>query len=116
MPVIVIDFDNTICEENFPEIGTPKKGVKEALKKLKEMGYEIYIHSCRTSHELFKYPIDRLEQVRKMEKYLNENEIPFDLVLNEFKPLASVYIDDRAIGFRGDWEKVVNEIKNMRGV
>jgi hypothetical protein len=47
-----------------------------------------------------------------MEEYLNKHEIPYDIVLNEFKPLASFYIDDRAIGFRNNWLQVIEEIKS----
>jgi len=110
--IITVDFDGTICDFNYPNIGAPKEGVKEALRELKDMGYEIHILSCRTNPELKKYPIDRQEQVRMMEKYLTDHDIPFDVVLNEFKPLALFYIDDRAIEYRGDWKEVIRKVKN----
>jgi len=108
--VIVIDFDGTICDFKYPKMGEPKKGVREALFKLKELGYTIQILSCRTSPDLKKHPIERLEQVRDMERYLKENNIPYDEVLNKDKPLAVWYIDDRAIGFRDNWDEVIGEI------
>jgi len=111
--IIICDFDGTIVDFNFPSIGEPKEGVKEAFQKLKDMGCKIHILSSRTSTEVFKYPIDRQEQVRKMEQYLDEHEIPYDKVLNLDKPPAHVYIDDRAIGYRGDWNKVLEELENM---
>ena len=114
--VCVIDFDNTICDFAYPEMGEPKDGVKYALKELKNMGYKIHILSCRTSHDIKKYPIDRQEQVRMMEDYLNKHEIPYDEVLNKDKPLAVWYIDDSAIGFRDNWWQVVEEIKNDKDV
>ena len=110
--VAIIDFDGTITHFSYPEMGDPQPGVKEALQKIKDMGYEIHIASCRTNHELKKYPIDRTMQVRAMEEYLNEHEIPYDVVLNNDKALGVWYIDDRGIGFRGDWSKVVEEIEN----
>ncbi len=109
--ICCIDFDGTICEWAYPNMGEPTKGVKEALEKMKEMDYEIHILSCRTNIEVHKYPIDRQEQVREMERYLHKHKIPFDRVLNENKPVADWYIDDRAIGFRGNWEDVIKEIK-----
>lgn len=111
--IVNIDMDNTICEWNFPDMGKPKKGVKEALQRIKDMGYYIRIFSCRTSLEVFSAPISRSEQVRKMESYLEKYEIPFDEVLNINKPLG-IIIDDSAIGFRDNWEEVVNELENMQ--
>lgn len=111
--ICCIDFDGTCCDMKYPEIGDPKPGVKEALTKIREMGFEIHIFSCRTNPEVTKYLIDRIQQVRLMEEFLDKYEIPYDKVLNENKPLARVYIDDRAIGYRGDWEKVIKEMKGM---
>lgn len=110
--VVLVDFDGTICDFAYPEMGYPKRGVREALQKIKDMGYKIHILSCRTNTELHKYPSDRIQQVRMMEAYLKEHEIPYDKVLNKDKPLAHFYIDDRAIGFRDDWERVIEEMKN----
>jgi len=108
--IAVVDFDGTIAEFSYPNIGKPKPGVKESLQKLKDIGFEIHILSCRTSIDVKKYPIDRQEQVRKMEQYLDEHEIPYDKVLNKDKPLALWYIDDRAIEFRDNWDDVVRKI------
>jgi hypothetical protein len=32
----------------------------------------------------------------------------------EHKPPAHVYVDDRAVPFRGDWEQVMTEIRQFR--
>lgn len=110
--IVVCDFDGTICEFAYPQMGKPKEGVREALRAIKDMGYEIHILSCRTDSDLHKYPIDRQEQVRLMKEYLEAHEIPYDEVLDQDKPIAAWYIDDRGIGFRNNWEEVVEEIRN----
>jgi len=110
--VCIIDFDGTITHFSYPEMGDPQKGVKESLQKLKDMGYGIHIASCRTNRELAKHPIDRRDRIREMEDYLDKHEIPYDVVLDNDKALGYWYIDDRAIGFRGDWNKVIKEIEN----
>jgi hypothetical protein len=92
-------------------MGPPMDGVKEGLEEMKRMGWEINILSCRTSPEVYKHPIDRQDQVRQMEEYMRENNLPFDRVLNLHKPLADAYIDDVGIGFRGDWKQVIKELK-----
>jgi len=95
-------------------MGKPTKGVKEALQKIRDKGCYIRIFSCRTSIEVCRHPIDRSEQVRKMEAYLDEHEIPYDEVLNKDKPIG-IYIDDKAIGFRDNWDQVLEEMENLNG-
>ncbi len=108
-----VDFDNTIAKSaKFPEMGDPINGVREGLRALKDMGFEIAIHSCRTSTELFKNLIDRMEQVREIRDYMEGNELPYDEILMADKPLASFYIDDSAIRYKGSWEDVVMEVKD----
>ncbi len=107
----LIDFDGTIVDFAYPEIGKLKDGVKEALQKIKQMGLNIHIFSSRTSMYVNERSKDREEQVRIIEDFLNENEIPFDKVLNVDKPPAYVYIDDKAIGYRDNWDKVIEELE-----
>ena len=108
-----VDMDNTICEWAWPDMGIPKEGAKESLQKLKDMGYYIRIYSCRTSHEVHKYPIDRQEQVRKMEDFLDKHKIPYDEVLNINKPLG-IFIDDSAFRFNNNWEEIVKEVEKLK--
>lgn len=45
--VFAIDFDGTLCENNYPEIGNPKEKVIDTAKRLKELGHQIILWSCR---------------------------------------------------------------------
>ena len=57
--IVAVDLDGTICKwSGFPDIGEPEPEVKKYLQEIKELGFEIHIYTCRTSRELFKYPID----------------------------------------------------------
>lgn len=112
--VCCIDFDGTIAEwGDYPDVGPPTHGVKEALQKMKDRGFTILILSARTSDEMSKYPIDKQMQQKRMMEYLEKHEIPYDEVLKNDKPPATFYIDDRGIGFRGNWEEVLEEMENM---
>lgn len=95
LKVIAVDFDGTIVEHNFPEIGKMKENVVAKMRKWYEEGHTICIWTCRT---------DQYEQDAR--KYLADNNIPFHY-FNENptssfgdgcrKILAHVYLDDRAL-------------------
>lgn len=111
---VCIDIDGTICrhegwkgEDYFGEI---IPGAKEYITRLKYEGWTIIIHTGRNDNE-------------KIENFLRSNGIPFDFIntspnqkeLNRSgKPLAQVYLDDRAVSFKGDWESAFHEINSFR--
>jgi len=111
--IIVIDFDGTLCKFAFPDVGPPEPNVKEALIKLKELGYKICIHSVRTA--TYRGNRDREHHIRVIEKFMEENELPYDEILtdsNMDKPIAAAYIDDKAIRYEGDWLEIVKNLGN----
>src|SRR5579864_4530655 len=99
---ILVDMDDTICHETSDnECGEPMEGVKEALTKLKEQGFEIVIFSHRADE---KHGEDEIK------KYLEVHEIPYDSIFQGEKPLAKFYVDDRAIHF-DNWNSVLKQIE-----
>lgn len=101
--VIAVDFDGTLCENNYPEIGDvgPRHiAVHEYIKQEHENGTIIILWTCRCGKELdaavnfckkHDIPID----------YVNEND-PERVRLygsDSRKVSADVYIDDKALGF-----------------
>ena len=115
---IAIDLDKTILqtnwnrwkEEGMEYFGNPKPGALAALKKLKERGFYIIIHTCRTNTEAnHGYTHGELREI--VDKALRERGVPFDEIwIERGKPLAMYYIDDSAIHFES-WEQVLREIK-----
>ncbi len=103
-PSVCIDFDGTIVDHLFPEIGPLKDGVREALKKIHET-HDIIISSSRNRFGD--------NYVSEMEAFLIQNEIPFDVIDRDYgKPHADAYIDDRGIRFT-NWKDVLKELGDL---
>ena len=104
----VIGHFDVIHREDFEPV--PNKEVVRAIKILKKQGHKIIIHSTRKDGFL--------------KKYLKKNKIPFDYInenptlkkgVGKKKPLASVYIDDRAYRYEGQKaEKMAKELVSFR--
>lgn len=109
--VICVDFDSTIAENKYPDVGKPEKNVAEALKYLKSMGYHIKVYSCRTNG---KENVDSEDQRMVIQEYLEKNGIPYDTIAVEDKPFAEYYIDDKAINYNGSWDDVLKNIEINR--
>lgn len=102
-PFICIDFDGVLnnydhYDEN--DLSTPKHGAKEFLEKLSRE-FTIIILSAR------KYP--------KIVRWLEQHDmIQYVADVTSVKPPARVYLDDRGIQFKGDYEKALKDIKNFK--
>lgn len=110
---IAVDFDGTISDSKYPDMGTPKPGVAKALKKLQEK-YLIVIYSCRTSKSWGD--TSRANQ-KQIEKFLKKHKIPFDYVDDgsEGKVFAEYYIDDRAVRFNDNWPEIASALGGSDG-
>lgn len=114
---IAVDFDGVIHGYSKGWNGgdlydPPVPGTAEALSKLKKEGYTIYIYTTRTN-KIYRKKEDP-DQQPLIESYLKEHGIPFDKVWNFGKPMADVYLDDRAVGFRGNWNETLEEVLSFK--
>ncbi len=50
--IIAVDFDGTIAENAWPEIGKPIPGAIETIAALQEKGHKILLWTCRSNHHL----------------------------------------------------------------
>jgi len=111
---IAFDFDGVISKydgifEGDEKVDKPRLEIVEAIKLLKDEGYKILVYSTRSTEVLKKYckkykiPVD----------YFNTN--PEYKTGNPGKPVALVYVDDRALCYKGQKAKqLVKEIKNFK--
>lgn len=111
---LVIDFDNTICElrkhgQPYSEV-LPKMGVKESLDKFKERGWRIVVYTA-SGMATYDGNLQDIYKKRYPEimEWLLSQSIPFDELIMG-KPLASYYIDDKAINFNDNWKDITDKI------
>lgn len=50
--IIAVDFDGTLCENAWPEIGSPRMFVINALKKQMAGGARVILWTCREGERL----------------------------------------------------------------
>lgn len=110
---IAIDFDGVLHLYskgwNGGEIyDPPVSGAKEALTALKKQGHTLYIFSTRNNKLFHK---DEKDQQKAMEAWLKQHEIPYDKIWSFGKPMADLFIDDRALTFRGDWTQTLHDVE-----
>ena len=113
---ICVDFDGVIADfaEDINDCGTLIPGAPAAIRELQALGYRIIIHTARPAIPA---------QKEKLTAYLRQHDIPFDEIntnsLCEWeaeKPVADLYIDDRALRFEGDWGHTVLAAKRHLGL
>ena len=110
--VIAIDFDGTIVEEAYPQLGKLRKGAKKYINKLHDDGHIIIINTCRSGvHKQAAF------------KLLIGLDVSFDLI-NENHPSvieqynndsrkisADLYIDDKNLVKLPSWKKKYKLVK-----
>lgn len=104
--VIAVDFDGTIVEHEYPEIGKPKLFAFETLKALQDRGDQLILWTYRAGKELD----EAVEFCKKngIEFYAINKNYPEEIMDETIsrKILADVYIDDRNIGGFVAWSEV----------
>lgn len=95
---IAIDFDGTIAEDSFPELGAMKPNADRVIRSIVDHGGQVAIWTCRTG-----------EHVENIKAFLARHEIPYHVFNEPFpeqlamfpdnsrKIFADVYIDDRCL-------------------
>jgi hydroxymethylpyrimidine pyrophosphatase-like HAD family hydrolase len=108
--IIAVDFDGTIVEHKFPEIGKEIPFAIETLKLIQQKGHKLILWTYRSGKEL-----------EEAVKFCENKGLYFHAVNNDFegeefdntysrKIYADMYIDDRNILGIPDWETIYNLI------
>lgn len=108
--IIAIDFDGTIVENAFPDIGMEYPYAVNTIKLLKKRGYRVILWTCRSGKH-FDAARKWLDERGLVFDAYNEH-LPSDFEDNGRKVFADVYIDDRSFSpFTGDWLEVMGKLK-----
>lgn len=110
-PIACVDFDGTIVEHEFPEIGPALPGALETLRELQERGWKLILYTCREDGKRRKYLTEAVEFLHAHGitlRSVNENLLEDDFREEDLrrKPFANVYIDDRNVGGFVGWAAV----------
>ena len=98
MRIIACDFDGTLCENKFPQIGEPRKDILDKLKKEKSSGAKIILWTCREGDVLAE-AIEWCKKFNIIFDAINENveEVLSWMGASSRKIYATEYWDDRAV-------------------
>lgn len=93
--IYAVDFDGTLCENKYPEIGRPNHALMNFLKDKQKRGAKIILWTMREGTLLFD-AVKWLEEWDFKPDYVNDNtdELKQAFGSNPRKVFANVYIDD----------------------
>ena len=104
--IIAVDFDGTLSNGHYPNIGQPNTPLFDILIKLKAQGHDIILWTCREDIQL-QQAVDWCKEQGLEFDAVNEN-VPW-IGFYSRKVCADVYIDDLAVG-KEDWMMKLNSI------
>lgn len=114
--IIAVDFDGTLCENKWPEIGEANKEMISYLKDRQANGDKLILWTCRVD-DMLKNAIDWSAEQGLIFDAINENlpEIVASFGTDTRKIFANEYIDDRnawypSEGFKDGIEHIQEEI------
>lgn len=96
--IIAVDFDGTLCENNWPEIGRENRKMLKVLPLLRKLGVLLVLWSCREEDDL----ADAVEWCRERGVEFDAANENCPCVIEYFewntrKIHADEYWDDRAV-------------------
>ncbi len=108
--IIAIDFDGTIVEDKYPNVGPARIFAFETLKELQQKGYRLILWTYRSGSKLQ----DAVDFCKKngIEFYAVNNSYPeekFDGKVSR-KINADVFIDDRSVGGLPGWGEIYQQL------
>lgn len=108
--IIAVDFDGTIVEHRYPDIGREKPFAIETLKKLTEEQHRLILWTVRKG-KLLQEAVDFC-RTRGLDFYAVNRNFPEENEPEERKLRADLWIDDRNLGGLPDWGTIYRMVRN----
>ncbi|MCH5178603.1 MAG: hypothetical protein J1F13_02875 [Prevotellaceae bacterium] len=111
--LIAVDFDGTIVEHKYPQIGREIPFAVDTLKRLIQDGHRLILWTIRHG-ETLQEAVDWCKE-RGLEFWsVNSDYAEQDIKVEERSPKVKcdMYIDDRNVGGLPDWGTIYNMITN----
>lgn len=104
--IIAVDFDGTIVEDAYPNIGKPQLFAFDTLKRLQNDGHRLILWTYRHGSKLDEAVA--FCKTNGIEFYAVNQSFPNDIYEGKMsrKIAADIFIDDRNIGGFIGWGKV----------
>ncbi len=112
---IAVDFDGTIVEHRYPEIGREIPFAIETLKLLSKEGHRLILWSVREGHlldEAVAWCRERGLEFYAVNKDFPEENTKHDNYSRKLK--VELFIDDRNVGGLPDWGLIYQMIKENK--
>lgn len=113
---IAVDFDGTIVENRYPEIGDERMFAIETLKMLIQDRHRLILWTCREGRLLddaINWCKERGVEFWAINKDFPEEDITKNHQFSR-KIKADLFIDDRMVGGLPDWGTIYQMIKNNK--
>ncbi len=107
---IAVDFDGTLVENRYPEIGKPILFAFETLRKLQEEGHQLILWTYRCGvklEEAVEFCQERGIEFYAINKSYPEEE--YEIGISR-KILADLFIDDRNINGLPPWGEIYHQL------
>ena len=108
--IIAVDFDGTIVEHRYPDIGREKPFAIETLKKLAEEQHRLILWTVRKG-KLLQEAVEFC-RTRGLDFYAVNRNFPEENEPEERKLRADLWIDDRNLGGLPDWGTIYRMVRN----
>lgn len=94
--IIAVDFDGTLVQDKYPEIGEPNEKLFELMKLCRESGIKVVLWTCRTD-EYLEQAVEYCKNLGLEFDAVNQNipEVQKMFGMDTRKVYANMYIDDK---------------------